>query len=111
MGYFTLKIGVDSKFYFSLHADNDEIILQSEAYDSRRSAENGIDSTQTNASFESRFDRRRSQNDQQYFVLKAANGQVIGTSEMYLHESGLENGIASVMKNAPRANVIDETRD
>lgn len=111
MGYFTLEKGADNQFYFSLCADNNEPILQSEGYTTRDAAENGIESTRTNASFESRFDRKRSKNEQHYFVLKAANGQVIGTSEMYKSEEGMENGIQSVMKNAPEANVVFDDKE
>ena len=35
------------------------------------------------------------------FNLKAGNGEVIGTSEVYNSRASLENGIASVKKNAP----------
>jgi uncharacterized protein YegP (UPF0339 family) len=44
-----------------------------------------------------------------YFVLKAANGQIIGTSEMYSSAAALETGIASVKANAPTALVVDLT--
>ncbi|MHB1108229.1 MAG: YegP family protein, partial [Lutibacter sp.] len=44
---------------------------------------------------------------QPYFNLKATNGQIIGNSEMYSSESGMENGIASVKKNAPEAEVVE----
>ncbi len=43
------------------------------------------------------------------FDLKATNGQVIGTSEVYTTEQSCDKGIASVMKNAPVANVEDQT--
>ena len=43
------------------------------------------------------------------FVLTATNGQTIGKSEMYSRSSGMENGIASVKKNAPDAQVADST--
>ena len=39
--------------------------------------------------------------------LKAANGQVIGHSEMYSSTASMEGGIASVKKNAPIATVVD----
>ena len=42
-----------------------------------------------------------------YFVLKAANGEPIGKSEMYKTTSSMENGIASVARNAPDAAVVD----
>ena len=43
------------------------------------------------------------------FDLKATNGQVIATSEVYTTEAACRNGIDSVMKNAPVANVEDQT--
>ena len=43
------------------------------------------------------------------FDLLATNGQVIATSEVYTTEAACKNGIASVAKNAPIANVEDQT--
>jgi uncharacterized protein YegP (UPF0339 family) len=43
------------------------------------------------------------------FDLKAGNGEVIATSEVYESEASCKKGIASVMKNAPIANVEDQT--
>ncbi len=43
------------------------------------------------------------------FDLKAGNGQVIATSEVYNSEAACKNGIASVQKNAPVAAVEDQT--
>ena len=43
------------------------------------------------------------------FDLKAGNGEVIATSEVYTTEAACRNGIASVQKNAPVAAVEDQT--
>ena len=43
------------------------------------------------------------------FDLKAGNGEVIATSEVYASEKSCKNGIASVQKNAPIAPVEDQT--
>ena len=43
------------------------------------------------------------------FDLKAGNGEVIATSEVYTAEASCRNGIASVQKNAPVANLEDQT--
>ena len=43
------------------------------------------------------------------FDLKATNGQVIATSEVYTTEAACKNGIASVQKNAPAAAVENQT--
>lgn len=42
------------------------------------------------------------------FNLKAGNGQIIGTSELYESEAARENGIESVKKNAPDAEVVED---
>ena len=41
--------------------------------------------------------------------MKAGNGEVIATSEVYTTLSACKNGIASVQKNAPDAAVEDQT--
>ena len=43
------------------------------------------------------------------FDLKAGNGEVIATSEVYTSKSACENGIESVRKNAPVAAIEDQT--
>lgn len=43
------------------------------------------------------------------FDLKAANGQVIASSQVYKHKKTCLNGTASVMKNAPDAALEDQT--
>lgn len=43
------------------------------------------------------------------FDLKASNGEVILTSEVYATEAACRNGIASVRKNAPAAGVENQT--
>ena len=43
------------------------------------------------------------------FDLKAGNGEVIATSEVYTTEAACKNGIESVAKNAPVAGVEDQT--
>ena len=43
------------------------------------------------------------------FNLKASNGEIIATSEVYKSERSCMNGIESVMKNAPVAAVEDQT--
>ena len=58
---------------------------------------------------DSRYERKASSKGQPYFVLKVANGEIIGKSEMYTSNSGMENGIASVKKNGPTAEVEDNT--
>ena len=45
------------------------------------------------------------------FDLKANNGQVIATSEVYTSKAACSKGIASVIKNAPVAEIEDQTEE
>ena len=45
------------------------------------------------------------------FDLKAGNGEVIATSEVYKSLNSCRNGAASVKKNAPIANLEDQTAE
>ena len=104
MGYFKLfKSDKNGEFYFNLKAGNHETILTSEGYKAKSGAENGIESVMKNGASDSNFDRKEAKNGQFYFNLKASNGQIIGTSEMYTSKAGRDNGIESVKKNAPGA--------
>ena len=58
-----------------------------------------------NASSASRFDRLTAKNGEPYFVLKSGNNEIMGKSEMNLSKSSMENGIASVKKNAASKNI------
>lgn len=44
------------------------------------------------------------------FNLKAGNGEIIATSEVYTTLKACQNGVASVQKNAPIANLEDQTK-
>ena len=108
-GHFELSKSSDGQFRFVLKAGNGEIILTSELYKARAAAESGIASVQTNSPLAERYEKKTAANGKEHFNLKAANHQIIGTSEMYSTESGMENGIKSVGNNAPDAKVVDET--
>ncbi len=57
----------------------------------------------------SKYELKKTSNDQFMFNLKAANGEIIGTSEMYSSTSARDNGIESVKANGPDAAVVDIT--
>jgi len=108
-GTFEIKKAKDGQTFFNLKAANGQVILASEMYKARDSALNGIESVKKNSSHAERFEKLESKNGKFYFVLKAANAQVIGNSEMYESESSRDNGIASVMSNGPGASTVDLT--
>lgn len=108
-GWFELNKSSDGQFRFVLKAGNAETLLTSELYHSKASAENGIASVQTNCGNDARYERKAASNGKPYFNLKAANHQVIGTSQMYGDEAARDAGIASVKANGASTTVKDNT--
>ncbi|WP_339696995.1 YegP family protein [uncultured Marixanthomonas sp.] len=93
------------QYHFNLKASNGQVILTSEMYNSKASAKNGIESIQKNCGDDARYEKKTAKNGKFHFNLKSTNGQIIGSSQMYSAESGMNNGIESVKKNAPGAEV------
>lgn len=106
-GKFELYQGKDKKHYWRLKANNGETILASQGYKSKASARNGIESVRKNAGRGGAVEERQSRNGKHYFVLKATNGQVVGTSEQYNSQSSCTNGFKSVAKHAPAAKLSE----
>jgi len=98
------------EFRFRLKAGNGEIILTSEGYRQKASAMHGISSVQKNAAEDKHYDRKTTSAGKPMFTLKAANGQVIGSSQSYSSEAAREKGIDSVKHNAPDAGLSDLTQ-
>jgi len=107
--WFELSKSKDNRYMFVLKAANSEIILTSELYHTKASAEDGITSVRANCRTEERYELLPSKNGKFYFNLKAANHQVIGTSQMYETKQGRDVGIASVKVNGSTMNVKDIT--
>jgi uncharacterized protein len=106
-GKFELKKSAKGQFLFNLKAGNNQVILTSELYVEKASAQAGIESVKANASVEANYERKTSKKGEPFFVLKAPNGQIIGKSEMYASAKAMENGIASVKANALGASVVE----
>lgn len=109
MGKFIITKRTNGEFQFNLNAGNGQTILTSEGYTTKAACENGIESVKINSQDDSKFDKKTSVNGKPYFNLKAGNGQIIGTSQMYESESSRDNGIKSVQENAPKAETDDQS--
>jgi len=106
---YELKWSSDRQYHLTLKAANHEVILNSETYRTKAGSESGIASCRANSPYDSRYDRRTATNGKPYFVLRAENHEVIGTSELYDSTQGRENGIQSCKTNGPTAPVVDLT--
>ncbi len=111
---------VPSGIKFDLKATNGQVIATSEVYTSEAACRNGIESVrkhapianledQTVEGFETavnpKFEMYLDKGGEYRFRLKARNGEIIATSEGYKAKASCENGIESVRKNAPEAEI------
>ena len=108
-GKYVISKRSNGEFQFVLKAGNGRTILTSEGYKAKSSCKDGIGSVRVNSQVDARYERKTASNGSPYFLLKAGNGEPIGTSEMYSSESARDEGIASVKENGPTQEVDDTT--
>jgi uncharacterized protein YegP (UPF0339 family) len=109
MGKFEITTRKNGEFQFNLKATNGQVILTSQGYATKATYLNGVESVKKNSADEARFDKKVAYAGSPYVNLVASNGQIIGSSQMYANEANRDNGIASVMANAPEAEIVDLT--
>lgn len=101
---------------------NAEIMVWSENYKGKSSAQNCIDSIKKNAPSAPvvdlsageegtgyRFEIDKAKNGEHFVRFRASNGEIMVISETYSSKSGARNCIESVKENGPGAPVEDET--
>ncbi len=123
MGKFAIKTTASGGLRFNLKASNGEVIATSQVYKSEKSCNAGIASVKKNApaanledqtieGFEKakcpKFEVYTDKAGEFRFRLKATNGQIIATSEGYKAKPSCINGVNSVKKNAPDADIVKE---
>ena len=118
MGKFAVK-ETSTGYKFSLKATNGQVILDSEVYSTKEACLKGIASVKNNcvggvedqtvepieAVKHPKFELYTDKAGEYRFRLKAKNGEIIGVSEGYKSKDSAENGIESVKKNAPEAEI------
>ncbi|MBQ8186210.1 MAG: YegP family protein [Clostridia bacterium] len=118
MGKFVIK-QTATGFKFDLKAGNGEVIATSEIYTTEAACIKGLESVKAccvgevedqtvepvEAKKHPKFELYADKSGDYRFRLKAKNGQIIATSESYKTKTSAENGIESVKKNAPEAEV------
>ena len=122
MGKFAVKT-VKTGIKFNLKAGNGEIIATSEVYTTKSACLNGIESVRKNAPVapvedqtaegfavekNPKFEVYADKAGDFRFRLKARNGEIIAVSEGYKAKASCLNGIESVKKNAPDAEIVEE---
>ena len=108
MGKFVITVRKNGEFQFNLKASNGQVVLTSEGYTTKKACLNGVESVRKNSQDPKRFEVKVAKNGKPFFNLKASNGQVIGSSQMYASERTMKAGIASVMRNAVDSPIVEE---
>ncbi len=108
MGKFVITRRSNGEFQFNLKANNGLTVLSSEGYSTKAACFNGIESVKFNSQNDERFDKKESTGGKPYFTLRAGNGQIIGSSELYESIAARDNGIASVKFNGVDASIDDQ---
>ncbi len=99
----------DTANFISIFFDeHDKPFCAAKQYSSKAAAQNGIESIRTNAGNDARYDLKESQSGKLYFNLKAANGQIIGTSMMYADHAAREAAVLHVKGGAAHAGVVED---
>ena len=121
MGKFVVK-ETKTGVKFDLKAGNGEVIATSEVYSSKAACLKGVESVKKNAAVAAvedqtvegfateknpKFEVYTDKAGEFRFRLKATNGQIIATGEGYKSKAGCMNGIESIKKNAPEADVVE----
>lgn len=108
MAVFELRKSETGQFSFSFVNEEGKTLLKSEQYSSKAAVQNGIESVRKNSVDDGRYELEKSSNDRFYFNLKAANGQIIGTSPMWGEEAVRNAAVAQLKKDAEKADVVEE---
>ena len=108
-GWYEISKSSSGQFRFVLKAANAETILTSELYTTRSGVDGGIAAVQKNSPLAERYELKNTKDGHPYFNLKAANHEVIGSSEAYSSDAARDKGIASVKSNGPTTVIKDKT--
>lgn len=106
-GWYEIAKNDKGQYSFVLKAANAQVVLRSEQYESKGSAQSGVASAQKNSPSDERYDLKTASDGRFFFNLRAGNNQVVGTSQMYSSESARTTGIESVKSNGPSTDVRD----
>jgi uncharacterized protein YegP (UPF0339 family) len=98
--------GATGEFRFHVLGSDGEVLLSSESYASEAAAYNGALAVQQAGRSRAGYTVKQSAAGSFYFVLQAANGEVIGTSQMFAMREGVDGAIAQLIALLPTIAVL-----
>lgn len=86
---------------FEFKTPNNQLLFTSNYYASKEQALAVIEAIKDNTHY--KYERKTNVDGKFYFVINANNREIIGKSQVYSSEAGMENGINTMKKNIPSA--------
>ena len=107
--HYELQKVKNGHYLFKLKGSNGEIILSSETFCSKASAENAITFARYNAPDEHNYELKQTTGERRYFVLRGKNYQILGSGGPFSCESEARRGIKTAMECAATEEIMDLT--
>jgi len=102
----TVTQGASGQFHFNVFAKNGQIVLTSETYTDEANAWNGALSVQDNGVNSYSYEVNQSASGTFFFNLKAANGEIVGTSQQYTTAESAKTGRDALVALLPSIDII-----
>jgi len=105
---FELRKSKTNTFTYHLKLAFGQILFNSPEMPDKNGAIAGMESCRQRGADDANYERKKLSTGAHYFVLKSADGQVIGKSELYSSPKTLENGIEQAKAETPAAKFEDK---
>tara|TARA_R110000796_G_scaffold88850_7_gene192131 strand:+ start:6385 stop:6693 length:309 start_codon:yes stop_codon:yes gene_type:complete len=86
----------DGEYSFRLKSDKGHTLLKSVSFENKSALENIVSKLNIIVKDPTQYERKTNHNGEFLFILKDENGTIIGNSQCYNSEAGMENGIKNL---------------
>ena len=103
-----IKKNTDNTYQFDLKTTAGQTLLKSSLFPSESEVKNVVAKLPPLSMRQTSFERKTNHNGMFHFHLKDTNGVVLGSSQLYRSEAGMENGIKNLRK---RISLISQAKN
>ena len=103
---FETYVNAAEEHAFNLYAGNGEVVLRSEGYSSEAAALNGTFAVVENGANRARYEVAESADGRFYINLRARNGEIVGTSELYDNVGNAERAVEDLIELLPTLELL-----
>lgn len=103
-----IKKEISNNYIFILKAESGHTLLNSVTFPDKKIAKDIVQSLNKISIGRNTFERKTNHNGEFLFSMKDMNGKIIGNSQFYQSEAGMENGIKNLIKRINSLNDLDQ---